>query len=96
LLLAESAWAIRRTLYEAEAYLAQHPESVDGRLLKDRAQTALKRMEKMKWQTQRADREYQVSPRRWDHRRSGLPLACIILVAAGIGAVVYLAWKLLF
>jgi hypothetical protein len=40
-LVAASVWELRRVLYEVEEYLGRHPLSVDGRLLKDRIQTAL-------------------------------------------------------
>jgi hypothetical protein len=45
-LTAESAWELRRVLYELEAYLVQRPHSVEGRLLKDRIQAAIKRAER--------------------------------------------------
>jgi hypothetical protein len=88
LLVAPSSWELRRTLYELEEYLADHPHSVEGRLLKDRVQTAIQRMEAMEAPARRCS-----VPARL-HSRS--LLGCRILAAATLFALVYLIWKLLF
>jgi hypothetical protein len=89
-LVAASSLELRRTLYELEAYLAQHPHSVEGRLLKDSVQTAIQRMEA-------TDR-----PKAWKgsalraSRRFCLSIGCLILAAASLFGLLYLIWRLIF
>lgn len=47
MLVAESSWELRQTLYELEVYLAKYPHLPNARLLKGRMQTAVQRAKAM-------------------------------------------------
>ena len=80
LLSAESAWELRGILYEVEAYLARHPHSVEGRMLKDRIELAVRRADAM----ERPRAEMPPAKYRAMASHSGcLPVlgACVLIIA---------------
>jgi len=87
-LVSHSSWELQRTLYELDAYLARHPHSVEGRLLKDRIQTAILRTEKMET-PKPFERRYRMKDA--PHSRIG----CLLqLVLAGLLLYLLVRWIL--
>jgi hypothetical protein len=88
LLVARWPWELQKILYELEEYLAQHPHSVEGRILKDSVQTAIQRMKEKERASAPAEpcwRKPAGADRRdADAMRSRPPVGCIIMLLAAI------------
>lgn len=81
MLLADSSWELRRTLYELEEYMARYPHSPDARILKDRIVAGMRRAESRE--------TYTSSELSAAHaRRQSLLWRVVVwlLIVAGIGA----------
>lgn len=54
MLMANSSWELRRTLYELEEYMARYPHSPDARILKDRIVAGMRQAKRIEAPAERA------------------------------------------
>jgi serine/threonine protein kinase len=90
LLVASSIQEVKRIMYGVEAYLAEHPHSVEGRLLKDSVQTAILRTEVLC----RGTEIHLFPPPRPQHYMLRL-LELMLVVFGLLCGLIYLIWRLL-
>jgi hypothetical protein len=91
MLLSKSAWNLRESLYELEAYLAKHPHSPEARLLKDRMQYAIRTAEMRERPMASAERS---APTAGPPALRRFPVRWIILVPA-LGGLIYVVLRVL-
>lgn len=85
MLMADSSWELRKTLYELEQYMARYPYSPDARILKDRIVEGMRRAERMEAPAERPSMAVYRVP---CARRPSLlwRIVILLLIGAGIGA----------